>query len=262
MSTDKILYEQDGDVGIIRLNDPDTLNAVTHEMLDQLDAAVDRAARSCRAMILSSVGRAFSSGANLAGGGSSNEAEGPPDAGALLETHVNPLMQKLAKLPMPWITAVRGPAVGVACSFALSADMIIASETAYFLQAFSRIGLVPDGGATWLLTRTVGRPRAMELMLLGEKLEAQKACDWGLVNRVVTDDALDDAAFELAHTLARGPSKAYGLIRNLAWSAADSDLETMLAAERAAQRDAGRTQDAIEGIIAFAQKRAPNFTGT
>ena len=261
MMTDKILYEQDGDVGIIRLNDPDTLNAITGDMLEELDEAFDRSATSCRAVLLTSVGRAFSSGANLMGQKPSVDESGQIDAGALLETHVNPMVQKLRKMPIPWISAVRGPVAGVACSLALAADMIVASETAYFLQAFSRIGLVPDGGASWLLTRALGRPRAMELMLLGEKLPAEKALEWGLINRVVADEKLDDAALKLAHALAKGPSKTYGLIRDLSWTAADQNLETALAAERAAQCDAGRTKDAMEGIMSFAQKRTPEFKG-
>lgn len=262
MATDKILVEQVGDVGVIRLNDPDTLNAVTPEMLEQLDAAFDTCSTSSRAIVLTSVGRAFSSGANLTGRKPTVDETGQIDAGALLETHVNPMVQKLTKLPIPWISAVRGPVTGVACSIALAADMIVASETAFFLQAFSRIGLVPDGGSTWLLTRAIGRARAMELMLLGDKLPAGKALEWGLINRVAADDAMDDVAFELAKALAQGPTKTYGLIRNLSWIAADENLEATLAAERIAQRDAGRTKDAMEGIMSFAQKRTPNFTGS
>lgn len=261
MATDTVLIEHVGTVGVIKLNDPDTLNAVTPEMLEQLDAAIDSCAASSRAIVLTSVGRAFSSGANLTGTKPTVDETGKIDAGALLETHVNPMVQKLTKLPIPWISAVRGPAVGVACSIALAADMIVASESAYFLQAFAKIGLVPDGGASWLLTRALGRARAMELMLLGEKLGAEKALQWGLINRVVPDDALDDAALTLATALAQGPTKTYGLIRGLSWTAADHDLETALGAERAAQREAGRSKDAMEGIMSFAQKRAPNFTG-
>ena len=255
----KIVVAQVGNVAVIRLNDPSTLNAITAEMLDEIARAFDDAAKSARAVLLTSVGRAFCAGANLTGGALSAQAE--LDAGELLETHVNPLILKLRHLPIPWISAVRGPAVGVGSSIALAADLVIASETAYFLQAFARIGLVPDGGSAWLLTKAVGRPRAMELMLLGEKLAARQALDWGLLNRVVADDHLDTAAIDLASRLARGPTRAFGLIRDLAWCAADAPIEASLEAERDAQRTAGRTADAIEGITAFAQKREAFFIG-
>lgn len=260
MSSSKVKIEQQGNVSVIRLNEPDSLNAVTAEMLDELDTAIDAAATGSRAMILTSEGRAFSSGANLSDDAMA-ENKGLQDAGLLLETHVNPLIARLKALPIPWISAVRGPAVGVGSSIALAADLIIASETAYFLQAFSRIGLVPDGGATWLLSRAASRVRAMELMLLGDRLPAAKALEWGLINRVVPDQLLDETAMNVAQALAKGPTKAFGLIRALSWAAADSFLEEALLAEREAQRTAGRSADAREGIAAFLEKRAPHFTG-
>lgn len=246
---------------MIQLNDPATLNAITAEMLEQLDKAFDQCARSCRAIVLTSVGRAFSSGANLTGGQRVEGAEGQRNFGLFLEEHVNPLIAKLIDLPIPWVSAVRGAAAGVGCSLAIAADLIIASETAYFLQAFSRVGLVPDGGASWLLNRAIGRPRALELMLLSEPLEAPRALEWGLINRVVSDGELDDAVVALATTLARGPTRTLGLIRQLARHAADVDFLSLLAAERAAQRTAGLTNDAIEGITAFIDKRTPSFSG-
>ncbi|MBR0858059.1 enoyl-CoA hydratase-related protein [Bradyrhizobium liaoningense] len=260
MSSSKVTIAQHGNVSVIRLSDPETLNAVTARMLDELDAAIDSARASSRAIILASEGRAFSSGANLSDAAMA-ENEGLRDAGRLLETHVNPLIVKLKRLPIPWISAVRGPAVGVGSSIALAADLIIASETAYFLQAFSRIGLVPDGGAAWLLSRGVSRARAMELMLLGERLPAVKALEWGLVNRVVPDQMLDDTAMETAESLAKGPTTTLGLIRALSWAAVDSRLEDSLRAEREAQRTAGQSADAREGIAAFLEKRAPRFSG-
>ena len=256
----KVLMEAVGDVGVIRLNDPTTLNAVTLEMLEQLSAAIDFCAERSRVIILTTSGRAFCSGANLSSDFNSG-AGGDLDAGRLLESHVNPLIEKMTSLPVPVIAAVRGPAAGVGASLALVADLIVASDTAYFLQAFSRIGLVPDGGASWLLSRAVGRPRAMELMLLGDKLPAMQALDWGLINRVVPDGELDEAALGLANKLAQGPTAAYGLIRQLAWKAADSDLSEMLIAERQAQCEAGKTSDAAEGIAAFIGKRPAAFTG-
>ena len=148
------------------------------------------------------------------------------------------------------------------CSIALTADLIVAGESAYFLQAFSRIGLVPDGGASWLVSRAVGRVRAMELMLLGNRLPAAQALKWGLINRVVPDEVLETTALELAQSLAKGPTRSLGMIRSLCWSAEESGLEQALTAERTAQAIAGRSPDAREGIAAFVQKRPPAFNAT
>ena len=164
--------ERHGDVAIIRLNDPATLNALTMELVETLHDAVREETKTARAMLLCGAGRSFCSGANLA---ASSPQDGPRDVGLSLENHINPLMRTLRDLPIPWIAAVQGAAAGVGASLALAADLIVATESAYFLQAFRRIGLVPDGGATWLLSQAVGRVRAMELMLLGEKLPADKA---------------------------------------------------------------------------------------
>jgi 2-(1,2-epoxy-1,2-dihydrophenyl)acetyl-CoA isomerase len=183
------------------------------------------------------------------------------DVGIFLEEQINPLLTKLRGLPIPWIAAVRGAAAGVGASLALSADLIVASDTAYFLQAFARIGLVPDGGATHFLVRTVGRVRAMELMMLAERLPAAKACEWGLINRVVADADLERESLQLAQTLARGPSVALGLIRNAVWNAADDSWSAVLVQERNNQMVAGRTADCQEGVKAFHDKRAAQFVG-
>lgn len=252
--------EWDGAVAVVRLNDPASLNAVTVRMMEAFDAALDVVEDKARAMILTGAGRAFCSGANLSAG--TGEAQDPDDydAGIILDSHINPLMTRLRDLKVPWISAVRGAAAGVGASLALAADMIVASETAYFLQAFARIGLVPDGGSSHLLVRTLGRPRAMELMLLGERLPAARAMDWGLINRLVPDDQLDAVAAELAQRLAGGAASLTS-IRRLAWTALDEDWPTALAVERALQREAGRTQDHREGVSAFLGKRAAQFEG-
>jgi 2-(1,2-epoxy-1,2-dihydrophenyl)acetyl-CoA isomerase len=260
VSDSKITVETNGAVGIICLNDPTVLNAMTLGMVEELDLAVNQVAASARALILTGRGRAFSAGANLSA--APVTADGlADDAGAALESHINPLMTKLHNLSIPWISAVRGPAVGVGCSFALAGDLIVASETAYFLQAFCRIGLVPDGGSSFLLTRAIGRARAMEMMLLGERLSAAKALEWGLINRVVPDSQLDAVALELAQALAAGPTRSLGMIRQLVWTAIDSDWQGALATERHLQRAAGRTADHFEGVAAFLAKRPPRFAG-
>jgi 2-(1,2-epoxy-1,2-dihydrophenyl)acetyl-CoA isomerase len=255
-----IQVETEGDVGVLRLNQPGKLNAVNVQMVEEMSNALDDLVKSARAVILIGAGRAFCSGAAL------DEAVqlGDPqerDVGIFLEEQINPLLSKLRGLPIPWIAAVRGAAAGVGASLALSADMIVASDTAYFLQAFARIGLVPDGGATHFLVRTVGRVRAMELMMLAERLPAAKACEWGLINRVVADADLERESLRLAQTLAQGPSVALGLIRSAVWNAADDPWSAVLAQERKNQMIAGRTADCQEGVRAFHEKRVARFVG-
>lgn len=259
----KIRYECADNVALITLNDPATLNAITAELSEDLHAAFERAVSdAARAVVLTGEGRAFSSGANLSGGAPPMGDDGRIDLGRVLEERYNPFITHLRDLPIPFITAVNGAAAGVGCSFALMGDLIVAAESAYFLQAFRRIGLVPDGGATYLLPRMLTRARAMELMLLGEKLPAAKALEWGLINRCVPDDQLLPAAKALALDLARGPTKALGMMRKLAWRALDADLAGQLHAERVAQREASRTGDFVEGVQAFLQKRPAEFKGS
>lgn len=246
-------------VGVVTLNRPDSLNALTSVMLDELRDAVSRLpGEGARCLMLIGAGRGFSSGADLgsgAGGGL------PDDVGLELERHFNPLMEAIAGCPVPVVAAVNGPAAGAGASLALLADIVIAARSAYFLQAFVNIGLVPDAGATWLLPRLVGRARAIEMMMLGERVPADKAADWGMIARVVDDEFLAEEAIALATNLARGPTKALGLIRRLARDAEQLSLTEALAAERAAQRDAGRTEDFRSAVIAFLQKRQPTFQG-
>ncbi|QCI66597.1 enoyl-CoA hydratase-related protein [Phreatobacter stygius] len=258
----KIDVSLSGSVAILRLNDPASMNALSVEMVEAMRAAVAEAARSARVLVLAGSARAFSSGANLTGGMVGEQAGSERDAGAILESHINPLMVALRDLNIPWIAAVRGAAAGVGCSLALAADLIVAGESAYFLQAFRRIGLVPDGGSTYLLVKAVGRVRAMEMMLLGEKIPADKALAWGLINRVVRDDMVEDTALALARDMAEGPTVALGLIRKSAWLATSADFETSLQAERNMQAEAGRTADFKEGVAAFRDKRPARFTGT
>ena len=262
MKYEKIAVETHGPVGIIKLNEPAKLNAVSGQMIVEMDQAFDTLATTVRAIILTGAGRAFCSGAALDGRlGAPGVDRSQRDAGEFLESHINPLMSKLRDLPIPWITAVRGPAAGVGASFALAGDLVVASENAYFLQAFARIGLVPDGGSTHLLVRTIGRVRTMELALLADRLPAAKALEWGLINRVVADATLEDEAMKIASTLAAGPCIALGMIRRSVWNAVDADWARTLDAERNFQRTARRTEDFDEGLAAFAAKRPAVFTG-
>jgi len=170
-------------------------------------------------------------------------------------------LRRLRNLEMPIITAVDGAAAGVGMSFALMGDMVLAGKTAFFLQAFRRIGLVPDGGSTWLLPRLVGVARAREMSLLGERVSAETALDWGMVNRIYEDDQLMDEAVNLGKELAQGPTIALALTRKLFWESLGNSYENQLDLERQAQKAAGRTQDRKEGILAFLEKRPAQFKG-
>ena len=262
MDFEKIAYEVDGDIALIAFNDPATLNACGIDTAEELLLAFEQAADAARCTILTGNGRGFCSGANLSGDvAGSSKQRGKPDAGKALDSHYNPLIMAMREHPHPVITAVNGPAAGVGCSIGLMGDLVVAAESAYFLQAFRRIGLVPDGGSTWILPRTIGRVRAMEMALLGDKVPAATALEWGLVNQVVADDALMDTARGLADRLAKGPTQALATMRGLIWSGTEQDLSDQLHSERVAQRIAGRTDDFREGVTAFLEKRPAVFTG-
>jgi 2-(1,2-epoxy-1,2-dihydrophenyl)acetyl-CoA isomerase len=251
-------------IGTITLSDPATLNAAGGDLMEGLRGAFATFAadEAVRCVILTGAGRGFCSGANLSAGGGPGGG-GPreeSDAGASLETLFNPFITSLRDYPKPTVAAVNGAAAGVGASLAMACDIIVAGESAYFLQAFRRIGLVPDGGATYMLPRLIGKARAMELMLLGEKLPARTALEWGLINRCVADAELMPTAQELARALADGP-KALAFIRRLVWNSLDADWAEQLHAERTAQRDAGRTEDFGEGVAAFLGKRPAQFKG-
>jgi 2-(1,2-epoxy-1,2-dihydrophenyl)acetyl-CoA isomerase len=244
-------------VATITIARPDRLNALSAQTVDELRAAVEQAGGSgARCLLITGEGRGFSSGADLASGGGL-----PADAGAALEKHFNPLMRALFDLPIPVVAAVNGAAAGAGASLALAADIVIAARSAYFLQAFVNIGLIPDAGATWLLPRLVGRSRALEMMMLGERISAEQALDWGLISRVVEDDELETEAVALATRLAQGPTIALGLIRKLARESQHLPFDEALAAERVAQREAGGTADFKAAVFAFLQKLQPRFDG-
>jgi 2-(1,2-epoxy-1,2-dihydrophenyl)acetyl-CoA isomerase len=262
-ATAKIKTSIDGGIGIITLSDPSTLNAAGLDLMADLRAAFEDFAYGdkVRAIVITGEGRGFCSGANLSGGGSGGRATDPTQGPnqALLRTF-NPFVAAVRKSPKPLVSAVNGVAAGVGVSLAVVSDLVVAAESAYFLLAFRRIGLVPDGGATWMLPRLVGKARAMELMLLGEKLPAKTAAEWGLINKCVPDAELMDAAMQYARALAEGPA-SLGLTRNLVWDALDAPWHVQLEAEAYAQGQAQRTEDAAEGVTAFVQKRPAQFKG-
>ncbi|QJB68283.1 enoyl-CoA hydratase-related protein [Parasphingorhabdus halotolerans] len=246
-------------IATITLNKPERLNACSLDMADDIFIALDKL-EDARAVIITGEGRAFCAGADLQAKNDS-ALSGGQGSYAALNQHYNPLMVKLAKLDIPTITAVNGPAAGVGCSIALASDFAIAGKSAYFLQAFVNIGLVPDGGASWMLTRLVGKARATEMMMLGEKIPGEKAAEWGLVYKCVEDDALMGEAQALAKRLANGPTVALGVMRQNLAAALESDYATALLKEAEGQRKAGDSNDAREGAIAFLQKRKAEFKG-
>lgn len=255
----------DAGLAVLTLNHPEVLNAVSEPMLAGLGAALDAVedpANDVRCLLLTGEGRAFCTGANLQGRGGAQGATPPRRrAGGTLETQFHPMLRRLRDLHCPIVSAVNGPAAGAGMSIALMGDLVLAARSAYFLQAFRRIGLVPDCGATWLLPRLIGRARALELSLLGEKLPAQTALEWGIVNRVHDDERLMPEATAMARSLADGPTVALGLTRRLYWESPDNGYEDQLDLECRLQREAGASDDFGEGVRAFLEKRPARFTG-
>ena len=253
----------DGPAARILLNRPDALNAWNEQFgRDLLDAVTTVAEDDgLRALLITGAGRGFSSGADLKEQRSAGDG-GTADLSARLKEIYHPIITSLREMPKPVVAAVNGPAVGIGCSLALAADLIVAAESAYFLLAFVNIGLIPDGGSTAFLPARVGYARAAEMAMLGERVPAEQALDWGLVNRVVPDGDLQGAADALLQLLAQGPTTSYAGSKRLLNRRMYAGLDDQLAAEADAQRDQGKTQDFIEGVLAFVEKRPPNFTGT
>ncbi|MCE4554457.1 enoyl-CoA hydratase-related protein [Roseateles cellulosilyticus] len=257
-----IAIEQHASVRVLRLNRPDALNAFTAAMLDELRYSLERAAEdaSVCCVVLAAAGRAFSVGQDLADPLVAPGGDAPKDLGRMLEQHYVPLVLCLRAMPVPVVAAVQGVAAGAGANLAIGCDLVIAAEGAIFLQAFSRIGLVPDCGGTWLLPRLVGRAKALELALLGDKLPAPEAQRLGLIARVVPDAELPDAALALAQRLAALPTRALAQTRRAMDEAMGLDLEPALRREVALQRQLGFAHDYLEGTAAFLGRRAPTFT--
>jgi 2-(1,2-epoxy-1,2-dihydrophenyl)acetyl-CoA isomerase len=247
-------------VATLTLARPAKMNAISTQLLAEMALALDEiVAAGARALILTGEGRAFSSGADLAG---EDGAIGlPEDLGTLLDRYYHPVVERMAALPIPIVSAINGPCAGAGLSLALAGDIVIAARSAYLLLAFVNIGLVPDAGATWLVAKAVGRARALEMALLGERLSAADSLAAGLITRVADDDALLADATAIARRFATMPTAAIARIRAQVKTALGGTLEETLVIERDNQREAGRSADFREGVTAFLEKRAPKFEG-
>ncbi|HEY7074711.1 MAG TPA: enoyl-CoA hydratase [Solirubrobacteraceae bacterium] len=246
----------------IELNRPDSLNAWDGALGEELLAAVREAAADAavRAVVVTGAGRAFSSGADLKAGFEPT-ADGAPDVRTRLTQRYHPIITGIRRMPKPVVAAVNGPAVGIGCSLALACDLVLAAESAYFLLAFVNIGLVPDGGSSVLVPERIGFARAAEMAMLGERVPARQALEWGLVNRVVPDAELAEETRALAERLAAGPTRSYaGSKRQLnAWRFAR--MEEQLELEASIQQEMAGSGDFREGVQAFLERRSPRFQG-
>ncbi|WP_375251302.1 enoyl-CoA hydratase-related protein [Sphingomonas sp.] len=255
-----ILTEKKGDVLVVTLNRPDRLNAASLQMADELSVALYDL-QGARAVLITGAGRAFCSGADLQASGGESAVRGGDASHRALMKHYNPALSQIMRLSVPVVTAVNGAAAGVGCSIGLAGDFVFAGRSAYFLQAFVNIGLVPDGGSTWLLTKAIGKARATRMMMLGERIGADQAEQWGLIHKAVDDAALMDEALALATQLAAGPTVAMAVMRRNIITALDGSFDEVLRTEAEGQRIAGNTGDAREGARSFLEKRKPAFKG-
>jgi 2-(1,2-epoxy-1,2-dihydrophenyl)acetyl-CoA isomerase len=249
-------------VAWITMNRPEALNAWTKQLGREMIEALDTVAADpeVRAIVITGAGRAFSSGADLKAGDTFGN-DGHPDVLTALREVYNPLMMRVRTIDKPVIAAVNGPAVGIGCSFALACDLVVAARSAYFLLAFVNIGLGLDGGASQSLIARVGHARAFEIAYLGERIAAERALGWNLINEVVSDEQLPARVTELAAKLAAGPPGSYATIKRTINARAYDGFEELLDLEAVLQQERASSNDFAEGVMAFVQKRQANFTG-
>lgn len=257
--TGPIRHETADSVATITLNRPEVLNALSGELMDAFGAAITSAMNdsSVRAVLITGAGRGFSSGADLAGTPGAKRT----DSGTTLRTRYHPVIEAMRSMPKPVITAVNGVAAGAGMSIALAGDIVLAGASASFLQAFAKIGLIPDAGSTYFLPRAVGEIRARALAMLADRIDAQTALQYGLVWKVFPDDQLQAEARKLALHMAKMPTQAYALIKQAFNGSFDRTLSEQLELEAVLQTKAGQTEDFREGVAAFIGKRPANFKG-
>lgn len=262
MNFSAILLDIAGGVATITLNRPEKLNSFTAQMHAELKQAMQiiQTDRAVRALMITGAGRGFCAGQDLSER-INPEGANTGDPGSSLEKNYNPLVRQLRTLPFPVICAVNGVAAGAGCNVALACDIVIAAQSASFIQAFSRIGLIPDAGGTHTLPRLIGTARAMAAAMLGEKISAQQAEQWGMIWKCVPDDRLREESTTLARHLAGQATKALGLMKQAIYASANNTLDEQLDLERNLQREAGGSEDFREGVGAFMEKRPAKFTG-
>jgi 2-(1,2-epoxy-1,2-dihydrophenyl)acetyl-CoA isomerase len=258
-----VLWEQEGPVGRITLNRPESLNAWTAEFGAALrDLILGEAADpSVRAVMITGAGRGFSSGADLKAGFDPHPEDGSPDVKKELHDVYHPAIAGIRRLPKPVVACVNGPAVGIGCSLALACDLVLAAESAFFGLAFVNIGLMPDGGSTLFVPAAVGKSRAFQMALLGERIPAEKALEWGLVNYVHPDESIRAEADVLVERLANGPTLSYAGTKQALNRTFYPDMDAQLDLEAEIQHSLARSSDFGEGVTAFVSKRPPAFTG-
>lgn len=257
-----IKLDIEDNVATLTINRPERFNAMPTDMADEIRNVIDRQPDlGYRALVITGEGKAFCSGADLALKKGPTAITGGASSRASLRQGYNPLIIALRESSVPIVSAVNGPCAGVGVGVALSADFVFASENAYFLQAFVNIGLVPDGGSSWVLPRMVGIQRAKEMMMLGERISAEQAAEWGMIYKAVSADSLLEDAQAMAKRLANGPTVALGLMRKMVNDNLNTSLVEALNTEAEAQFQAGNSEDSKEGITAFLQKRKAEFKG-
>ena len=257
MDYDTITFEAVEGVALLTLNRPDVMNALNSQMRGEIADAVKSAPEIGRALVITGAGRAFCSGQDL--GDRVNPAEA--DLERTLRDEYFPMLRAISKLEIPTISAVNGAAAGAGANLALAADVVIAAESAYFMQAFARIGLIPDAGGTWLLPRQIGIARAMGASLFADKISADDACRMGMIWESVADEQFEERWQTRALQLASGPTEAYKRIKQAIRASSGNSFEEQIALEAGLQGEAGKTRDFREGVLAFTEKRKPEFEG-
>lgn len=262
MGFETIKVEIETDVAVLTLNRPDKLNSFTRRMHEEIMHALTSIERRAeRALVITGAGRGFCAGQDLSERRSDGDGGGEMALNSAIETYYNPLIRKIRALRMPVICAVNGVAAGAGANVALACDIVLAARSASFIQAFAKIGLVPDAGGTWTLTQVIGPARARALAMLAEPLSSERAEAWGLIYKAVDDEVLMDEAMTLARYLAKQPTLALAAIKQAIDAAVSNDLHAQLDMERDLQARMMRTEDYREGVKAFLEKRQPNFTG-